>query len=238
MSALDDLLVIQDHDLAIDRLRARREVLAERQQLAEREVEVGELQGQLDELAGARDEAVREEKRLDDNVKALEDRMVEVEHTLYGGTVTSPRELQSLQAELEQFKRQRRSLEDQELDVMERREGLDGEVAQLEEKLGGARQAVVSLREAIAAQEGEIDAGLAATRSARERLVPAVPEDLLGLYEQIRERNRGIGIARLVGGTCQACHLALPAVEVDRIKREPLDALIRCDQCSAILVRS
>jgi predicted nucleic acid-binding Zn-ribbon protein len=46
-----------------------------------------------------------------------------------------------------------------------------------------------------------------------------------------------VGAARLVGGTCQACHLALPATEVDRIRHLPPDAMARCDHCGAILVR-
>jgi predicted nucleic acid-binding Zn-ribbon protein len=59
----------------------------------------------------------------------------------------------------------------------------------------------------------------------------------LRLYEQIRTGNRGVGAARLVGMNCQACHLALPATEVDRIRHLPADALVRCEHCGAILVR-
>jgi predicted nucleic acid-binding Zn-ribbon protein len=36
---------------------------------------------------------------------------------------------------------------------------------------------------------------------------------------------------------CQACHLALPATEVDRIRHLPPDTLVRCEHCGAILVR-
>jgi predicted nucleic acid-binding Zn-ribbon protein len=59
----------------------------------------------------------------------------------------------------------------------------------------------------------------------------------LRLYEQIRTGNRGVGAARLVGMNCQACHLGLPATEVDRIRHLPADTLARCEHCGAILVR-
>jgi predicted nucleic acid-binding Zn-ribbon protein len=36
---------------------------------------------------------------------------------------------------------------------------------------------------------------------------------------------------------CQACHLGLPATEVDRIRHLPEDTLVRCEHCGAILVR-
>ena len=90
---------------------------------------------------------------------------------------------------------------------------------------------------AIADQEREIDAELAAEEAARAALAPGIPDSTLRLYEQIRVGNRGVGAARLVGMNCQACHLALPATEVDRIRRLPPEALARCEHCGAILVR-
>jgi len=65
----------------------------------------------------------------------------------------------------------------------------------------------------------------------------AILDGTLRLYEQIRAGNRGVGAARLVGMNCQACHLALPATEVDRIRHLPAEALARCEHCGAILVR-
>lgn len=238
MGSLDDLLSVQEHDSAIDRLRARREKLPERQQLAERQAEAASLQAQREELQGRRDEVLRDEKHLDDNVGAIETRIKEVEEELYAGRVTNPRELQALQADVEQLQRQRRALEDQELDAMERRESLDGELAQLDEKRSGVQADVEQLAAALARQEAEIDAQLATERAAREAAAAKAPADLVETYEAIRARNDGIGAARLVSGTCQGCHLALPAVEVDRIKRLPPDEVVRCDQCGAILVRS
>jgi len=67
--------------------------------------------------------------------------------------------------------------------------------------------------------------------------VPGIPANVLSLYEQVRRSNRGMGAARLVGGNCQACHLALPATEVDRIRHMAPDAIARCEHCGAILVR-
>lgn len=237
MGSLDDLLTVQEHDSATDRLRARRERLPEREQVAEREIEATELEAQLAQLRERRDGVAKEENRLDDNVGALERRVAEVEAELYSGRTTAPRELQALQADAEMLRRQRSSLEDQELDTMERRESLDGEVAQLEDKLGQVQSDLERLRGVVAHQEGEIDAEIGAERAARDQAAVRVPGDLLDQYEGIRARNDGIGAARLVGGMCQGCHLALPAVEVDRIKKLAPDDVVRCDQCGAILVR-
>ena len=50
-------------------------------------------------------------------------------------------------------------------------------------------------------------------------------------------RSVAPGAARLVGGSCSGCHLVLPSMEVDRIRKAPPDAVITCDQCGRILVR-
>lgn len=90
---------------------------------------------------------------------------------------------------------------------------------------------------AIAEQEVAIDAELGAEAAAREGVAAGIGADVLKLYEQIRRSNRGVGAARLVGANCGACHLSLPATEVDRIRHLPDDELVRCEHCSAILVR-
>ena len=120
---------------------------------------------------------------------------------------------------------------------MERREALDTEVAELEAAQAALVSEMDTLVAAIAKQEMEIDAELSVEEDARAALVPGIPEATLRLYEQIRVGNRGVGAARLVGMNCQACHLSLPATEVDRIRHLPPDELARCEHCGAILVR-
>ena len=102
-----------------------------------------------------------DEKRLDDEAQSVGAHVTEVDQKLYSGTVSSPRELQAMQADLDMLKRQQRDLEDRELEVMEQRETLDTEIAKAEgerEQLGAE---VARLQAAIAAVEAEIDAEVA-----------------------------------------------------------------------------
>lgn len=237
MGALNDLLEVQEHDSAIDRLRARREKLSERRQLVERGAQALVLEGRLSEIRARRDDVAREERQLDDNVTALDTRIVEVEADLFSGRTSSPRELQALQADVDQLRRQRSSLEDQELDAMERRESIEGEMAQIDEKLTAVRTDAGQLADVISATEADIDAEAEGEAQARSAVAAKVPADLLETYDRIRVGNGGIGAALLVGGSCMGCHLALPSMEVDRIKRLPADEPVRCEQCGAILVR-
>ena len=237
MPAFDDLLTLQNHDSAADRLRHRRATLPERAELDSRRAAYDDLERRRAEVTERRDAELREERRLDDEVKGLEAKAKAEDSRMYSGTVSSPRELTAMQADIDQLRRQAREREDEELEVMERREALDSEVAEVE----AAQAALVSEMEALVSsigkQEAEIDAELAVEEESRAALIPGIPEATLRLYEQVRAGNRGVGAARLVGMNCQACHLALPATEVDRIRHLPPDTLARCEHCGAILVR-
>jgi predicted nucleic acid-binding Zn-ribbon protein len=88
----------------------------------------------------------------------------------------------------------------------------------------------------IATAESEIDAASAVETGARATAAAVVGESLLRDYEVRRQRNRGAGAARLVGTTCQACHLSIPSTEAERIRRGAGEEVAYCDNCSAILV--
>ena len=237
MTPFDALLTLQNHDSAVDRLRHRRATLPERAELESRRAAYEDLERRRQEVTERRDAELREERRLDDEVRSLEAKAKAEDTRMYSGTISSPRELQAMQADIDQLRRQAREREDEELEVMMRREAFDDEVAELEAAQGTLVAEMDTIVAAIEKQEAEIDAELAVEEEARAALAPTIGEATLRLYEQVRAANRGIGAARLVGMNCQACHLALPATEVDRIRHLPPDALARCEHCGAILVR-
>jgi uncharacterized protein len=237
MTSFEQLLVVQEHDSAAEGLRHRRAILPEREVLARAEAEVAALEPQLAGARSRRDEVVREVKRLDDESAAVTARIKEVEKTMYSGTISSPRELQAMQADVESLGRHSRSLDDRELELMERQEALDAEVEGIERRVGELQAEADAARGVLNEKEAVIDAELARELESRGVAAGAIPADLLAGYERIRASNHGAGVARLVGNTCQGCRLTIPATEVDRIHRSGADGTIyHCDNCGAILV--
>jgi uncharacterized protein len=233
---LDTLLELQSRDTAVDRLRHRRDTIPERAALDAARGELETIQKHLADATERRDEVAREARRFDDEARSLEEKAAEVERTMYSGEVTSPRELQLLQADVDQLRRHRRSLEDRELEVMERREALDKEVMQLEARARELEAGAARLRSVLSASEAEIDEELSGERAARDELAAAVDAVLLDDYERRRERARGVGAARLNGTTCQGCHLSIPSAEAERIRKSPPGTVAHCDNCGCILV--
>jgi predicted nucleic acid-binding Zn-ribbon protein len=149
--------------------------------------------------------------------------------------VNIPRELTALQEEIDALARRQRQLEDQELELMEQAEPLDAELVTLASQRGVLDDQATGLLARIAEHEVQIDAELADVTAKRETAVSGIPGDLLDEYGRLRGAL-GIGVARLNGNRCEGCHLTLSAVDVDRIRHDPVDTVAHCTECSRILV--
>jgi predicted nucleic acid-binding Zn-ribbon protein len=237
MSRWAALLAVQEHDTRTDQLNHRIETLPVRSDLAQLEDDVRAVDDRLADAQRRRDELGRSQQRLEDEIASLTERANQAEKQLYSGAVTNPRELQALQDDVASIRRRIGQLEDDELEIMELVEPVDAERSQLtgeRERLDaeGAR-----LRTALDEAESELAAQLVAVRAERAAAAAEVPDELWPEYDKLRARFGVVGIARLVGSTCQGCHLALPAVEVDRIRKLPLDEAVHCEECGRLLVR-
>ena len=236
---LEQLLVVQEHDSAIDHLRHRRVTLPERGVLTEAEALIRELEAPIAEVRGRHDIVSRDVKRLEDEAASAAAKVGEVETSMYSGSITSPRELQAMQGEVDQFRRHQRALEDRELELMESQEAIDGELSTLAEQVGAAEARARDARAAVEEQEGVIDAEIQRETAARAAAAADIPAHHLTVYDGCRAAARGVGVARLVGNTCQGCRLTIPSTEVARIRKAGPDGDVEhCDNCGAILVPS
>ncbi len=169
---LDALLALQERDGALDRLRHRHQTLPERDALARGEADAAALDARTVAVRAERDEVAREEQRLDDEARSLAAKATEVEAKMYSGEVSSPRELQAMQSDVEQLRRHQRGLENRELELMETREPLDARVAELEEHRSLLAGELDRIRRALADAEAVI---AAEAKQERERATRSRP---------------------------------------------------------------
>jgi len=233
---LEALLDIQARDTAADRLRRRHATLESRGAHEAVVAVVEELTRRHRAVTERRDDVARTIQQLDDEATAVKEHAAGVEAKLYSGEIASPRELQALQADLGQLRRQQRGIEDRELEGMEVRETVEAELTALDKELAEARSEADRLGRALMEEEAVIDAELADEAAARAGLASGLDDKLLALYERCRVRGNGIGAARLEGNVCQGCRLTIPATEVDQIRKAEPGTIAHCDNCGAILV--
>jgi predicted nucleic acid-binding Zn-ribbon protein len=231
------LLAIQDLDTAADVLRHRREVLPERAELATRHAALAAIEADLAPTVEERHRVERAQKALEDEIAGLAEKRSGVEANMYSGGSSNAKELQALQDELDAIDRRRARLEDEILERMVELEPLDSALETVSGQRSGLDEEAVALTAAIAEAEAGIDAELEQLAEQRVPLADAVAPDLLARYEGLRRRLGGVGVARLDGPRCTGCHLALPAAEVEAVRRQARDeGIAECPECDRLLV--
>jgi len=234
---LAQLLIVQEHDSAIDRLTHSLTTLPEFSVLTTLDDEQSHLDTERSKVADQRHQVEREQKRHEDEAAIITGRIDKENLRLYDGSVTAHKDLQAIQDELVTLNRRRADIEDQVILAMEQGEPLDELLGSFDEKLASVEQRREQATASLAASQASIDAEIESEKLQRREAASEIAAELLQIYEQSRADCGGIGICRLIEKTCQGCHLSLPAVEYDRLRKEPEDAIVRCGECNRILVR-
>ncbi len=232
--ALLTLLQLQRVDSTIDRLRARLANLPEQATLDALETQAGGLDERIAERQAALDEVAGRQRKLEYEIDTVARKADAESARLYSGVVSNAKELSDISREVEALKRRKVVLEDNDLEIMEEREGVEKELGALRDERSLLDRDLGQARTARDHASGETGEQLAAAEAERGLWVPRVDAELLALYDSIRTARGGVGAAAMVDGTCQGCHMRLPAQEAQRVRTA--EGLIRCDECRRILV--
>ena len=234
--ALETLLALQDEDSAADVLAHRRATLPERAALADIEKDLARNTAQAAEAEVQRRTYEARLESLAAEVTEIVERAARMDERLRAGEVASFRDQEAVASEMGALDRRRHDLDDEQLILMESIEPLETELSRLADERAALEAQAERAREALHESERAIDAELKASLERRSKLVAGVPGPLVTEYERLRARLGGVAVARLVGGACSGCHLAISATELDRFRRRKSGAVIHCEQCGRILV--
>jgi predicted nucleic acid-binding Zn-ribbon protein len=232
------LLDVQELDSRADQLRHQLAHLPEHAEIQQ----LTAARADLDD--GARDAAIvvedltAEQAKVDADVEQVKARRTRDRDRMDQGLISNPKDLQRMQHELESLERRITSLEDQELEVMERLEEAQKAHADLIAQVLEADERLAALTSTRDEKSAALDADLAEVLAARAPAVAGMPEDLLSLYDRLRELKGGVGAAALRARECGGCRLSLDPAELTRIRGASMDEVLRCEECQRILVRT
>jgi len=232
------LLDLQALDSSLDRLAHRRKTLPELVQIEEAENRRARLGDDIVLVETEDSDLGREQSKLETDIDQVRTRMQRDQQRLDAGQVGSPRELENLQHEIESLKKRQSDLEDDELEIMEKRELVQARLAELRderEQLAGTIAEAEQRRDAAFA---EIAAESEKAGAQRAETVAGLPAELVALYDKLRASSAGVGAAALHQGRCEGCHLQLNTTDINRIREAPEDEVLRCEECRRILVRT
>jgi len=231
------LLALAAEDAALSQLAHRRRTLPEGAAVQSAEDAQRELTADVVRAETVVRDLDREQKRLEADVDTVRQRVDRDRQRLDGGTA-SPKEMTGLQHELESLARRQSGLEDQVLDLMERREAAD---AVLDTAQTGAATATEEVERAVQARDAalaDITEGTAIHEKARTEIAASIPAPLLALYDRVRVQTGTTGAARLHARRCEGCRIELYGNELSAARNADPHEVLRCENCNRILVRT
>lgn len=229
---------MQEHDARIDQLQHQLATLAADAEIAELTKTRLALENQTRDAKILVDDLTIDQKKADADVEQVKARRERDRGRMDQGLITNPKDLERMQHELVSLERRITTLEDEELEIMEKLEEaqnefdrLTGELAATDDKLA---QLITSRDEKAVELKATVDSVTADRATAAEGL----PADLVTLYDKLRGQKGGVGAAALRARACGGCRLTLDNAELGIIKKAPSDEVIRCEECQRILVRT
>lgn len=229
---------MQELDSRADQLRHQRKSLPELAEIATLEGKRTDVENLARDARILVDDLITEQKKVDQDVEAVKTRRTRDRDRMDQGLITNPKDLERMQHELESLERRITSLEDDELEVMERLEEAQGELTKLEGMVAEADEQLVALAATRDEKLATIEQELSGVIGQRGPAAEGLPEDLLKLYDRLREQKGGVGAAELRARQCGGCRLGLDASELSRIRGLAEDEVVRCEECQRILVRT
>jgi predicted nucleic acid-binding Zn-ribbon protein len=229
------LAEVAEIDAELTQIAHRQSHLAEQHRYEQLQSEQQAANDRLGALRLALEDLDAQVSRFETEIDAVRQREDRDRGLLASGSPNA-KQLSELQHELETLLRRQGSLEESLLEVMERREELQGEQA-------GELTAIDTLQNDLAIAQQARDEAVAEIVAARQQredrraeLVAGVDGELISIYE--RQRNTGgAGAGPLQGRRCGACRMELDRGEMSRISAAAEDDVLRCPECGAILLR-
>lgn len=176
-------------------------------------------------------------RRAENDLVPVKERLRKDQERVDGGSVTDQKTLRGLIDEIEHLKGRISDLEDVQLEAM----GQHEEAVAHRDRLAARKQEIETEMRSLLAARDEAGAGLQeeakAVVASRGAMVKTLPEPLVKLYERLRAQN-GSGAGQLMGSRCGGCRLELNVSDVTTIRQAPRDEVVRCPECSRILVRT
>jgi hypothetical protein len=136
--------------------------------------------------------------------------------------------------EIDTQKKQKNSIEDRMIVLMEETEALDRKVKGNEKQSAELESETTRKVEMLENEKKELEEAIASRQQQRETTAAEIPAELLKRYERVRASKGGIAVATVRKERCSGCMSPIPAQRILEVERQ--DHLYLCEACGRILI--
>jgi predicted nucleic acid-binding Zn-ribbon protein len=229
LSVIENLLILQDRDRKIQRLEAELNNIGPERTFLQEKAKAAQTGHEAAKLKAKQIESER--KNLELEVEAKK-KLIE-KYSLQQFQTKKNEEYRALAHEIETCKGDIVRIEDQQLELMEKAEGVAQEVAAAAKISAELVKNVDAQIKALNDREVSLKKQLDELRSDHEKLAEAVEEGARGKYDRLRRSKGGTAIVGIEHGVCGGCHMKLPTAIILGVQGD--QELVSCPNCGRIL---
>ncbi|MBI4377161.1 MAG: hypothetical protein HY549_12015 [Elusimicrobia bacterium] len=228
---LHQLLSLQEHDSALDKLKAEMDKLP---------TQISVLKGELDGVKGQAAQAKNKIIELEKKKKSKELELAQKEeavrkHSADLNQVKTNEAFKALQQEMDKAKGEGGQIETEILEIMEEIDRCRKEEKAVLASVATDEKRISGEIAALERQMGELKARYDADKLVRDQSAAPVSSDIMRIYDHVRSRGKLNAVVAIDGNICSACRISLaPQVIVEATKAK---SLITCESCQRILYR-
>ncbi len=230
MSRTTQLYELQQVDTALDDRVARHHTITA---VLNDTVEVQEARAARDDAAHALQEAQVQLRIINGDIEELASKIDAEDKKLFGGTVKNPKELGSLQHEVENLKKRKSEREERLLEAMDTVEVCQATLTITQDQLAQVEMIAQQRQSGMLEDKDMIETQLRALKVRRDKLVAEVPWEDLAVYDRLRRAKRGVAVSAVVNDTCQGCRVIVPNSVLRQVKVS--QEFATCPSCNRIL---
>lgn len=228
-----------------------RDQIAPLEELSAIDVDLKRVQEQLDKQTSGLSGMQTEVQSLEDRLKTDRDTVAEMERTrgeLMGelrqmsnqiersrekmGRARNEREVNAAQREVEELRKLHRDREEELERLNGAADAARAAIDSTDKKRSDLSGQLTGSADGIATSIGELSSEKARLSAERAKVVAKLPVVLYRRYESIRTR-RPVAIAKTHDGTCLGCHLGVPPMMFQKMRRQ--QEFEQCPHCRRIL---
>ena len=227
--ALQSILAIQELDIKMIRLMRVKQ---------EHQKELAKIQALKTDIRRKVEEKELEMEKLKEQIKGGEKRIQEISDQInklenQQAAVKKMDEFNALTQEMTSANKERRTLEHQLSDLMDKQASGEDLLVYLKESLSSTENSSSAIEEEIRENIRRINEEGRSLLSQRTQLKEATDPELFSIYERLLNNKKDRVVVPIENRVCSGCHIALTPQHENLVRKQ--DHLVFCEHCSRIL---
>lgn len=187
------------------------------------------------QISTVHDKVKKDQRETERELQKLTDRKDVIETKVYSGGISNPKELSTMQSEVDNLTNLIKAQEEILLSRMEETEkyeqGLAKALSQLENVQNNHQEKIITLQSRQTKLLGQLGSEEPKQKAVREQC----SSKILQIYDRVSKANKGIAVALVESDRCSECRLSIPTKILESLKTS--DNLVYCNSCGRILLR-